>query len=283
MSYKVLDKSGTPVPNAKITLVAVNPEGKSYGAEFTWNMARTNMDGCGASGFGTAPEEKPGRLQIIARHPSVGEVTTTADWRDVLHERPPLIKSPDEPMFVLKAHAGPGLAAWSDSVARKAPTLVESLLKAKNKKEIDAVTQELAACEMMAIPPLVAALQDYENPRRRRLVRAFIHTWNACNAQGPLDPAIRPKAVAIYSVNSHVGVLGEKPQSQPTFLRNCPDEAVLPVTREVAWVIRDLEAKIHAARQADDPDRIVGNLEMVLSKMREVEKQTKELRRDDRN
>ena len=273
-SCKVLDKSGTPVPNAKITLVAVTKEGKSHGLDAEWSTGMgTNHKGLGKMGFGTPPKIRPGKLHIVARHPSIQEVRKTVEWSDVLHERWPS-GTFGKPMFVLKSEGGLGQAAWRDSVAKRAPILCKSLLEATDEKDIDAITEELVAGEMMSISPMVAVLQDYKNPRRSRFLRAFMR-----NNYNPLDPAMQIKAFAIRRVNSYAALLRMQPEAKPMFLRKIPDEAVLPVAREVAWVIKDLEAKIRAARQAEDPDRIVGNLTMVLSRMREVEKQVKALRR----
>jgi hypothetical protein len=140
-------------------------------------------------------------------------------------------------------------------------------MKAKDDKEVESLTAQLVAGEMMSIPPLVTALQDYENPLRRRLVRAFMRTWNGCHAQGPLDAALRPKALAIYRVNSYAGILVLKPRTRPSFIGRRETEIV----HEVAWVIEDLQERIAAASEEGDSYQARVD-EAVLTKMREVQR-----------
>lgn len=278
-SYKVLDKSGTPVPNARITLVAVTEEGRSYGADSEWSTEMgTNLDGLGEMGFGTPPKRKPGKLQVVARHPSIGEVRKTIEWSAVLHTHRP-VECFSEPTFVLKAEGGPGLEAWRTSAAREAPALVESLMKAKEPLEVRSVADKIAAGETSSVPSLVAALQKYEKPKRGRLVHAFMVTWNRCRGQGPLDQTTRAKALAIYAVHSYVNIVLMKPKTQPHFIQRCEKPMVL---QEVAWVIKDLQAKIAAAQRRGDLAS-VREAKVSLSKVREVERRIKETQEDARN
>lgn len=266
-NYKVLDRTGTPVPNARFTLVAVDDQGRSYGPDAEWSTGGgTNLSGLGAMGFGTPVKQRPGKLRLVSRHPSIGEVRKTLPWSAVLHDVRPL-QPFSEPVFVLRADGGPGLEAWRVVAAKKAPALVQSLMKAKDEKEVDSLTAQLVVGEMMSIPPLVAALQDYENPLRRRLLRALMRTWNGCGGQGQLDVAIRRKALAIHTVNTHVVVLAVKPQAGPTLLGGERE-----IVREIAWAIEDLQERIAAAREKGDTYQASAD-ELVLTKMKEVQRQ----------
>ncbi len=267
VSYEVLDRTGTPVPNARLTVVAVNEKGRSYGPNAEWSTGvGTNLSGKGHMGFGTAPNPRPGHLRLVARHPSIGEVRKTVEWSAVMYDVRP--QSFGAPVFALKADRGFGLESWRRAAAKKAPEIVKSLMKTRDEKEVDSLTEQLVAGEMMSIPPLVTALQDYENPLRRRLVRAFIRAWNGCYGQGPLDVAIRPKALAIYSVNMYVGILPMKPQVEPSFLGRREKE----IAREIAWAIEDLRERIPAARQKGDTYQARVD-EAVLTRMKEVQRQ----------
>ena len=178
------------------------------------------------------------------------------------------MKSFGGPVITLKSKGGPGIDAWRKAAAEKAPGLVKQLVKAGADKDVTRITKQLVAGEMCSIPPLVSALEDFKNPHRARLVRAFMWTWNGCMGQGPLPEATRKKARPVYAVNSYVSILGMKPSTQPThILRHAKQCAA-----EVKWVIKDLQSQIAAEKKEGGP-RNVGTLEMILARMQELDKQ----------
>jgi hypothetical protein len=129
---------------------------------------------------------------------------------------------------------------------------------------------------MMSIPPLADALQDYENPLRRRAVRALLLTWNGCQGQGPLDESLKPKVSAMYIVNMYVAILAERPQVKPSFQGYRPRE----IADEIAWVVKDLPVRVAAARENGDTNQAIAD-EAALARMKELQIQmSKELDED---
>ena len=86
-SYKVLDRTGTPVPNARLTLLAVDEEGRPFGTDAQWSTGiGTNLDGLAEMELASPPKRRPGKLQLVAEHPSIGKVRKTVPWSAVLHD-----------------------------------------------------------------------------------------------------------------------------------------------------------------------------------------------------
>jgi hypothetical protein len=240
LRYKVLDRFGTPVPNAQVKVIALDEKGQPYGSGFIWMLpARTGANGCAASGCGTSPPLKPGSLRVVAEHPSIGEAHKDCEWKDALH--PNHAYTADGDPIVLKAEGGPGLLAWRTEAAAKSPQLVAALDKADKNDQVASLTKEIAAQEMQAVPTLLQALNDYDNPQRQRFVHALLATWNGCLGMGPLDSDVRAKARAIYDVLMYDGVLREKPQITLHFfdrINTFPREYTAQAVKEIEWVIR---------------------------------------------
>ncbi len=72
--YQVLDRTGRPVPNAKVRVVLVDEQGRPYGPTSSWTGSRTDADGKGGLGLGTYVKEKPGSVQLAACRQAVGGV-----------------------------------------------------------------------------------------------------------------------------------------------------------------------------------------------------------------
>jgi hypothetical protein len=270
-SCRVFDKTGEPVPNAKIRVVAVNEQGDPYGPDSNWSGGRTDSDGYGGLGFGTTIKPRPGKLSIVTQHPSIGEVRKTVDWSVVLHDTRP-ITAIVQPVIKLSAEGGPGLKEWREVVTNKAPGLVRSLVNSKDDKEVGRITDEISAGEMCSVPALYEALKDYDNPNRQRLVKCLIFTWNGCNGVGPIDKDVREKALAIFSVEMYPGILAVKPMARPVFV-SWPEKTIM--LKEIAWVIKNLEAEVAEADKKGDRET-AQNTGWLLSKMREAEKETRE-------
>ncbi len=258
---QVLDRYGKPVPNAMIGFVAVNDRGRSYGPAYTWSAGwYTGADGVCTGGMGTMPELKPGKVQITASHPSIEELRQIVNWSDLIQQTQK--PTATHPLLKLQAKGGPGLEAWRQSTLKEAPALVKALLEAKDAKEVESVTDRLAAGEMQSIPSLVTALHDYGNPHRRRLVDALMATWGGCRGVGQIDLEAKTFAMAVFSANAYVRVLRIKPRSEPSFL-NRRDRATLD---ELDWVIDQLQSQIADAQEKGNSNEVV-TLREILAKM----------------
>src|SRR5262245_4132910 len=82
-SFEVTDKAGAPVPNTQITFTPLTENGETYGPDSTGSGSRSNRDGLGEFGFGSAISPKPGALRITAEHPSIRQAATTVEWARV--------------------------------------------------------------------------------------------------------------------------------------------------------------------------------------------------------
>jgi hypothetical protein len=266
LSWQVLDQADQPVPNAKIRVVALDETGKPLGPDADWTVGGpTDTTGRGG-GFGDLPKLKLGKVQILAEHPSILDATLIVDGVALIHDVPQ--PSLPQPMFILKAKGGPGVKAWRDAAGKAAPGLVESLLKTKDPKEVEALTRQIVAGEMLSVPALVAALQDYVNPDRRRLVDALLKTYNGCQGQGPTDADTRAKASAIYAVSSYAGILLMKPRTPPSLTPKRDKELL----KELSWTISDRQRRLATEQLRNNTDE-VAQIRFVLDKMEEYYRQ----------
>jgi len=243
VKYRVLDRFGMAVPNACMKLMAIDETGQPYGADFTWSLASTDANGFGESGFGTMPPRRPGKLLIVAEHPSIKEFKKAIEWKEALSTNRAERGAP----IILEANAGPGLRAWRVAAAAESPQLVAELDKADKEEQIASLTRAIAAREMMAVPALLQTLLDYDNPRRQRFIDALLLTWNGCRGVGPAEREILTKARAIYDVQMCVGVLRAKPQGVLPFLDRInalPRDYANQVLKEMQWVIVRMQAKM---------------------------------------
>jgi len=253
---KVLDRFGVPTPNVRITVVAVDKDDRPHGPYSTWTAARTRADG--QSNFGMVGElkVKPGKARIVAKHPSIGEVRRTVEWTDLLY--PSQAARTKAPLFLLRGKGGIGLKAWRRKAAGEASRLVAALGKAKKADQIESLTKQIAAQEMMAVPALVKVLDDYDNPKRSRFVKALTWTWNGCMGTGPLDKKFKAKARAIYHVDMSIGILSVKPRSGLPFrgrMGKWPDEYTTCVMKEIEWLISRWKAQAVEAKKTGDVNR----------------------------
>lgn len=247
---KVFDRFGVPTPNVRITAVAVDKKGQPHGPYSTWTMARTSADGQSNFGMSGALEVKPGKLQIVAKHPSIGEVHRTVEWTDLLYTSQ--AATTKAPQFVLRAKGGIGLKAWREKAAKEALRLVAALEKAEKTDQIESLTKQIVDQEMMAVPALAEALEDFDNPKRPRFVKALTWTWNACMGIGPLDKKFKAKARAIYNVDMAVRNLLRKPRSGLQFrgrIGKWPREYTTYAMKEMEWLISRWRAQAVEAKK----------------------------------
>lgn len=224
--WRILDHAGVPVPNVTMRLVAYTKGGQPHGDDQAWWAGVTNAKGQGEMTLmSVAPQ--PGYLELEGVHPSIGTVRKRVEWA---HLSSPPAPGREE-IIEIRAMAGPGLADWREACRGVAPDLVRELLAAAD-DEVSRLQEHLIKGEGASLPALVAAAEDYDHPKRHRLVRAIRVIVNMIHGTDYVDARVLAKAAPIFAVDTFAVVFREKPSMKPRFDSAC--------VKELEWTIARL-------------------------------------------
>lgn len=223
--WRILDHAGVPVPNVAMRLVAYTKGGQPHGDDQAWWAGITNAKGQGEMTLMSVAAQ-PGYLELEGVHPSIGMVRKRVEWDHL--SGPP---APGRAEIIeIRAMAGPGLADWREVCRAAAPDLVRGLLTAAE-DEASSLQEHLIKGEGASLPALVAAAEDYDHPKRHRLVRAIRVIVNMIQGTDYVDARVLAKAAPIFAVNTFVVVFREKPSMKPRFDSACMKELEWTIAR----------------------------------------------------